>query len=103
MSRVRMFVLLCAVAGAATAAVLLLTSGSAQKRTASTCPAGQRIVREDGQRDEGDRGGEGGDYESHFRGRCAPVSHPESPADLERFNEAAQNRQGSDTAEEFAQ
>ncbi|MEA2411122.1 MAG: hypothetical protein QOC77_1683, partial [Thermoleophilaceae bacterium] len=91
--------LLLAVAGASVAAVLLLSGGSGGvKRTASTCPAGQRLVADNGESD----GGAGGDYESHFKGKCAPVAHPESPADLEKFNEASQNRQGSDSPQEFA-
>src|SRR3954449_10308059 len=100
MTRFRVVVLLVALAGVVAAAVLLSSGGSESRRTASAaCPAGQRVVPERGEAEES---GEGGDYESHFKGKCAPVSHPESPADLERFNEAAQNRQGSDTPKEFA-
>ncbi|MEA2413266.1 MAG: hypothetical protein QOC77_3827, partial [Thermoleophilaceae bacterium] len=59
--------LLLAVAAASIAAVLLLSGGSSGvKRTASTCPAGQRLVADNGESDAG----AGGDYESHFRGRC---------------------------------
>src|SRR3954466_5331866 len=100
MTRFRVVVLLVAVAGVVAAAVLLSSGGSESRRTASAaCPAGQRVVPERGEAEES---GGGGDYESHFRGKCAPISHPESSADIEKFNEAAQNRQGSDTPEEFA-
>src|SRR3954452_7397659 len=117
MSRVRVVALLVVVAGALAAAVLLLTGGSDSKRTAqAACPAGQRMVTENEgessvliggpvKKEEGearDRKGELGDYESHFRGKCAPVSHPESNRDLARFNEEAAERQGSDTPEQFA-
>src|SRR4051812_12288553 len=131
MTRFRVVVLLVAVAGVAAAAVLLLTGGSDSRRTASdSCPAGQRVVSEnegessvliggpvkkegdeaeresehadaDGDRDAGKPEGELGDYESHFRGECAPVGHPESNRDLAKFNEEAAERQGSDTPEEF--
>jgi hypothetical protein len=101
MRRVRVVVLLFAIAGAVAAAVVLLTGGTESRRTASAaCPVGQRIVPQNGE--DGDRG-ESGDYEAHFRGKCAPVAHPESTADIEKFNEAAQSRQGSDSPKEFAQ
>ncbi len=63
-------------------------------------------MREEGKAESGERkaekDGERGDYESHFVGKCAPVAHPESNADLTRFNEYASTRQGSDTPREFA-
>jgi photosystem II stability/assembly factor-like uncharacterized protein len=122
MRRVRVFGLLAAVAAAAITAVLLLGGGGSEsKRTASTCPVGQRIVSGRGEsassvliggrlkggaeaereRERGKRG-EAGDYESHFKGKCAPVGHPESNRDLAKFNEAASTRQGSDSPREFA-
>src|SRR4051794_19813716 len=60
-----------------------------------------------GEGEAGERGGPGregepGDYESHFRGRCAPVSHPESNGDLAKFNDYASLRQGSDSPAAFA-
>jgi hypothetical protein len=51
---------------------------------------------------EQDKKGEPGDYESNFKGECAPVSHPESNRDLAKFNEYAGTRQGSDSPEQFA-
>src|SRR4051812_23202787 len=127
MSRVRVVGLLVLVAGAALAAVLLLRGGSDTERTASAaCPTGQRVVADnegassvliggrvkgeaererehgDADRDRDAGKGELGDYESHFKGKCAPVSHPESNRDLARFNEEAAERQGSDPPEEFA-
>src|SRR4051812_2949296 len=118
MTRFRVVVLLVVVAGVAAASVLLLSGGSEKKRTASgNCPVGQRIVsenespssvligghvKEEEQGEEHERKGELGDYESHFKGKCAPVGHPESNRDLAKFNEEAAERQGSDTPEQFA-
>jgi photosystem II stability/assembly factor-like uncharacterized protein len=79
------------------AVLLLIGRGSEPKRTAGTCPVGQRVVRAGGE-----ASAESGGYESHFQGRCAPVAHPESPEDLAKFNEAASMRQGSDSADQFA-
>jgi photosystem II stability/assembly factor-like uncharacterized protein len=80
---------------------VLLGSGGESTRTAEKCPVGQRLVRAQGDGDKAARG-ESGDYESHFRGKCAPVSHPESSKDLAKFNEYASTRQGSDSPGAFA-
>ncbi|MEA2423298.1 MAG: hypothetical protein QOF55_2397 [Thermoleophilaceae bacterium] len=98
MSRVRIFGLLAAAVAVGVAA-LLLSGGGASKRTASTCPAGQIRVPA---KAEGEARSESGDYESHFRGRCAPISHPESSQDLAKFNEFASARQGSDSPGAFS-
>jgi hypothetical protein len=80
--------------------VLVLTGGhDAAKTTAKACPAGQRFVSESGVKDDA---GEAGDYESHFRGKCAPVSHPESNRDIAKFSEYASTRQGADSPQAFA-
>jgi photosystem II stability/assembly factor-like uncharacterized protein len=127
MSRIRVLGLLGAVAIVAVAALLLTRGGSDSKRTADSCPAGQRLVSERGEGDssvliggpvrseaereaemERERGekekkrGEAGDYESNFKGECAPVGHPESNRDLAKFNEYAGTRQGSDSPQQFA-
>src|SRR3954465_8367605 len=79
---------------AGTAAGLIALAGAPNERgSADACPQGQQLVRGEAESrkqkaEEKDRG-EGGDYESHFVGRCAPVSHPESSADLTKFNEYA--------------
>ncbi len=121
MSRVRVLGLFAALAAVAVAALLLTRGGdSSSERTASACPAGQvRIAdREEGassvliggqakregeqDKDKGKAKGEAGDYESHFKGKCAPAGHPESARDLSKFNEYAGSRQGSDSPNEFA-
>ena len=115
MSRMRVLGLLAS-AVAVVVVALLMSGGGESKRTAGACPAGQRVVSENGEgessvliggghsereRDKGGKAradkGEAGDYESHFRGRCAPVSHPESSHDLAKFNEYASTRQGADS------
>src|SRR4051794_38423112 len=81
-------------------AVLVLTGGQhAAKTSAKACPAGQRLVSESGEREDK---GEAGDYESHFRGKCAPVAHPESNRDIAKFSEFASTRQGADSPQAFA-
>ncbi|MEA2427848.1 MAG: hypothetical protein QOF37_1476, partial [Thermoleophilaceae bacterium] len=98
---------------AAIAAVVGLANRAEQRRTARGCPSGQRVVRADLVAAEGDaeqrkaesgkrKAGEAGDYESHFAGKCAPVSHPESAKDLARFSDFAATRQGSDSPQAFA-
>ena len=90
----------------AATAVLVLAPGGHDRRTAETgtCPVGQRIVSEAGEEGDGDKGKEAdsGDYESHFKGKCAPVSHPESTKDIAKFNDYASTRQGSDSPREFS-
>lgn len=126
----RALVSLIAIAAAVFAVVLLTGGGDESTRTAGACPAGQRLVSEtenetaagvlvggpvreseeerERERDKGegdkDKGGEheAGDYESNFRGKCAPVRHPESSRDLAKFTEHASLRQGSDTPAAFA-
>jgi hypothetical protein len=115
---------IAALAGAAAiiaiVAVVLATSGGGEDRhAAETCPPGQRVVRADieevegGEREEGERErevelpggerieGETGDYESFFKGRCAPLKHPESARELTEFSDYASNRLGSDSARAF--
>jgi hypothetical protein len=115
--RTRLLLLVAAAALAAGVAVALIGGGegSSEKAAAGACPAGQRVIRADIDEVEGgvagekerekgkdkDRG-EAGDYESHFKGRCAPVSHPESNKDLTKFSEYASTRQGSDSPQAFA-
>src|SRR4051794_36328688 len=88
---------LAALAGTLVAA--MTGGGPAKRAAAGQCPPGQRVVRADieeienagsgggerekGEREKGERNGEKkadagerGDYESHFKGKCAPVSHP---------------------------
>jgi hypothetical protein len=98
----RLFVLLsmCVAAALAAAAIALIGDGGDGRRATAECPAGQRLVAEHGE--EGEEAGEGGDYESHFAGRCAPLSHPESPRELAKFDEFASTRQGSDSPGAFA-
>ena len=100
MSRVRVAGLLLCAAVVAVAVLLISGGGDKAKRTASACPPGQGIMRgeADGDRDKG----EPGDYESHFRGKCAPLNHPESPKDLEKFNEFGSTRQGGDSPNAMA-
>ncbi|MEA2413298.1 MAG: hypothetical protein QOC77_3859, partial [Thermoleophilaceae bacterium] len=120
--RVWLLVSLFVIAAAAVAGGLLVAGGgSGPKTAASACPAGQRIIAageespsavliggkvkagdKAGERDRGKARGEAGDYESHFRGRCAPVTHPESSKDLAKFNEYASTRQGSDSPQAFS-
>jgi photosystem II stability/assembly factor-like uncharacterized protein len=130
MSRIRVIGLLAAIAIVAVAAVLLARGGSDSARVAAACPAGQVRVpdRPEGQssvliggpvkseaerereeakgegyeEEKADEKGEAGDYESNFKGECAPAGHPESSRDLTKFNEYAGNRQGSDSPQEFA-
>src|SRR3954451_21012787 len=91
---------------ARTAAGLIALAGAPnERRSADACPQGQQLVRDEGEKEKAEsrkQKAEGGDYESHVVGRCAPVSHPESNADLTKFNEYASTRQGSDTPREFA-
>ena len=92
------FTLLAALAAAAAGVLAIaFSSGGPEKRTARSCPPGQRVVRESGENDGGS-----GDYESHFRGKCAPLRHPESAADIAKFNEFAGTRQGADSPKAFA-
>ena len=126
MSRIRVLGLLAAVATVAVSALLLTRGGGdSSKRAAEACPAGQLRVSDRGEgessvliggpvrksdsererereRDKGAKEVEAGDYESNFKGKCAPVSHPESSRDLAKFNEYAGTRQGSDTPGQFA-
>jgi photosystem II stability/assembly factor-like uncharacterized protein len=124
--------MLATVAIVAAAALLITRGGGETTRAAAACPAGQlRVsargegessaliggpVKSEAQREHGDADkgkakapekdkapkGEAGDYESHFRGKCAPVAHPESARDLAKFNEFAGTRQGADSPREFA-
>jgi hypothetical protein len=120
--RYRLLLVLVLVAAVVAVVIALATRGDGI-RTAGECPAGQKRVSEKGEapssvliggrtRPEAEResesererehSGEAGDYESHFRGKCAPVSHPESARDLAKFNEYASTRQGSDSPDAFA-
>src|SRR4051794_37003061 len=98
MSRVRLLGLLVAPLFIALVVVLLARGDDEKSRTAKACPAGQIRVpdREEGEssvliggpvkseadREERDKGRgrerEAGDYESNFKGKCAPAGHPES-------------------------
>src|SRR4051794_38361415 len=91
--RYRLLILTAAALGGVALVALLSTGGAVR-----VCPVGQRLVRGEG--DAHERAA--GDYESHFKGRCAPVAHPESDRDLARFSEYAASRQGADTPREFA-
>src|SRR4051794_32043694 len=121
MSRVRVLGLLAAVVLIAVASLLLTRGGDKSTRAAAACPAGQVRVpdREEGQssvliggpvkgerdrereRDGAKDKGETGDYESNFKGECAPAGHPESSRDLAKFDEYAGTRQGADSPEQF--
>ncbi|MDX6659506.1 MAG: hypothetical protein QOJ55_328, partial [Solirubrobacteraceae bacterium] len=99
-----------AVLVAVAAAAVLASGGSSARRTAGACPAGQRLVPATAEagapagekaREHAAKGA-AGDYESHFLGKCAPVAHPESNADLFKFNDFASTRQGSDSPRAFA-
>jgi hypothetical protein len=127
---VRLLLTLAVLAAIAVSGGLLLGAHSEDsKRVADACPLGQRVVNENGaesgtaliggrvkgggeaerererERKQGGKGadrGEAGDYESHFRGKCAPVAHPESSRDLAKFNEYAATRQGADSPQAFS-
>src|SRR4051812_48528638 len=96
-----LFAAIAAAAAAAVISIVALTAGSGDERSAKACPQGQRVVREEGDAKgddaerEREKKGEPREYESHFIGKCAPVSHPESDKDLAKFNEYAAGRQGS--------
>src|SRR3954454_17740919 len=118
MSRVRVLGLLAAVVLIAVASLLLARGGDKTERAAAACPAGQVLVpdREEDQssvliggpvkgekeREREKDKGELGDYESNFKGDCAPAGHPESSRDLAKFDEYAGTRQGADSPEQFA-
>src|SRR3954454_20633733 len=103
MSRVRVLGLFAAVVTVAVAAFPFTRGGDGSERAAATCPAGQVRVPDRGEgessvliggpvkserereRDKDRR--EAGDYESNFKGECAPANHPESSRDLAKFNE----------------
>src|SRR4051812_21732527 len=91
----------CVIAVGIVFAILALGSDSKSEREAGQCPQGQRIVRAEDE-PNGEKKGEPREYESHFVGKCAPVSHPESDKDLARFTEFASTRHGSDTPRKFA-
>src|SRR3954454_24557173 len=76
--RYRLLILTAAALGGVALVALLSTGGAVR-----VCPVGQRLVRGEG--DAHERAA--GDYESHFKGRCAPVAHLESDRDLARFSE----------------
>jgi hypothetical protein len=127
---VRLLLTLAVLAAIAVSGGLLLGAHSEDsKRVADACPLGQRVVNENGAesgtaliggrvkgggeaerereraRKQGGKAadrGEAGDYESHFRGKCAPVAHPESSRDLAKFNEYAATRQGADSPQAFS-
>src|SRR3954466_3582318 len=117
MSRVRLLGLLVAPLFIALVVVLLARGDDEKSRTAKACPAGQVRVpdREEGQssvliggpvkggkeREREKDKGELGDYESNFKGDCAPAGHPESSRDLAKFDEYAGTRQGADSPEQF--
>src|SRR6478609_2705461 len=90
------------IAAVTVAAVLAARSGNEQEARAGACPQGQQRVKAERDREGEKAKGEAGDYESHFAGKCAPVSHPESAKDLAKFTEYASTRQGADTQAQFS-
>jgi hypothetical protein len=96
------FILLTVAALAAVALVAMLGGGRSERAAeAKACPEGQTRVRAEGG-EERDRRGEPGNYESHFVGKCIPIQHPESNEDLQKFNDYAAMRQGSDSPKAFS-